>query len=408
MRIFRISSWEGQAGGAQLYMKTVDRLLENKGHKTQILNIVSEEPDSHLVQGKVINIGNSFFRTKLNFFPDHKFISLMKETYYEFRPDIISIHSFGSPFLQIGEFVKMVNVPIVFHAHDSLLVCPINTLTRPESLRCEGGVKIRCFFTGCNVGLKLGYDLFKTVYFDREVQGKISAFICPSLSLTEYLHNLGYRPAIHLPSFVEDPAKIPENIISKQLVIGYIGRLEYQKGVQYLIRSFHNLSTEFNGIKLVIAGKGSYENQLTLLANELGISDRVEFIGNVSGREKEEFFARSNIIVVPSATWENHPLSAIEAQLRKRPVIGTDFGGIKEIVEDGKTGYIVPIADVDSLSKALRNMITNKELIVEMGERSRARALMKFTPSQHLKGLLSIYERVINREKLDSPLDMTL
>lgn len=403
MKIFRISSWEGQAGGAQLYIKSVNELLEKRGHETFTLNIVTEEPDSSLVSGNNIVVAKSKFEmVKLNLFQNLDFIEQMNERYEKFSPDIVTIHSYGSPFLQVGTFLKKVDVPIIFNAHDSMLVCPTNTLTRPGILRCEGGIETRCFFTGCRVGLKLGFDLAKRWYFDKSLLKKISAFICPSRSLAEYLNNFGYRPSIHLPSFVRDPEIIPKNVIHERLSIGYIGRLEKWKGVQYLLLAYREAIKDYDKIDLFIAGKGGYEHELRKMTRELGIDDRVKFLGNVTGKEKEDFFASVNVVIVPSSSFENHPLTAIEAQLRSRPVIGTDFGGIKEIVEDKKTGFIVPIGDHMVMAKVLRDLANNPDLIAQLGEAGRQRALTRFTPNIHIDMILKVYEKILRRERLDS------
>lgn len=406
MKIFRVSSWEGQAGGAQLYIKTANEFLEKKGHKTHTVNIVTEEPDRNLVSGDTILIRNSTTEmVKLNLLPNQEFIELIYNQYHSFSPDIVTIHSYGSPFFQVGEFLKKVEVPIIFNAHDSLLVCPINTLTRPGMVRCEGGIEPRCFFTGCKVGLKLGFDLTKRWYFDKTLLKKISAFICPSRSLADYLNNFGYRPSIHLPSFVRDPDTIPKNETHDRNVIGYIGRLEKWKGVQYLLLAYKEAIKEVDRLELVIAGKGGYEYELQNLTKELGLGNRVKFIGNVSGKEKDDFYAQTNVIVVPSSSWENHPLTAIEAQLRCRPVIGTDFGGIKEIILDKETGYIVPIGDIKAMAKVLENLFKNPALIKQLGEAGRQRALTLFTPNPHIDMVLKVYEKVLRKEQLASPLE---
>lgn len=406
MKIFRISSWKGQAGGAQLYIKTVNHFLQQEGYETYTVNIVTEEPDSNLVDGEVIKVGESVAtELRLNVFPSVDFITDLYSRYLRFSPDLVTIHSYGSPFLQIGEFIKKVTVPVIFNAHDALLVCPINTLTKPDSIRCEGGIEFRCFFTGCQVGPKLAFDLVKRYYFDVTLLGKISAFICPSRSLAEYLHAHGYRPAIHLPSFVSDPDLIPENKINGKLKFGYIGRLEPWKGVQYLLNAFRIVVNEYDSVDLVIAGKGPYESKLKDLTLKLGIVDKVKFIGNVSGQDKEDFYSQTNVIVIPSSTWENHPLVAIEAQLRKRPVIGTDFGGIKEIIQDGKTGQIVPIADHLSLSSAMLKFARNKDLISEYGNAGRERSLSMFTPGPHIKMLTLIYDMVARGKLVISPME---
>lgn len=407
MKIFRLSSWEGQAGGAQLYIKTVNSYLEKDGHQTFTVNIVTENPDPEFVTGQIIKKKKSVIQnTKLNLFPNDAFIDRIFSYFSDFSPDIVTIHSYGSPFPQIGEFIRRVKVPVIFNTHDSLLVCPVNTLTKPGSVKCEGGVEPRCFFTGCKVGVKLSYDLVKRKYFDKYIQDRIKAFICPSRSLADYLHAQGYRPAIHLPSFVHDPEHIPDNIIRDQLRIGYIGRLESWKGVQFLLEAFQKMLKEFDSAELLIAGRGPYERILTEQSQSLGISDKVKFLGNVTGQAKEDFYSLANIMVVPSATWENHPLVAIEAQLRKRPVVGTDFGGIKEIVKDGATGRIVPIANSDALSSSILDLAKNPDQIIKFGEAGRKRSLERFTPEPHIKMVLKVYEKVLKGDLLDSPMEV--
>ncbi len=132
--------------------------------------------------------------------------------------------------------------------------------------------------------------------------------------------------------------------------ITFSGRLEYKKGVDILINAYATaLEKDETLPDLVIMGDGTGRRNFVKIAQELGISHRVHFTGMISNLDVHQNLINSAMHVVPSLA-EPFGITAIESMLDGTPVIASNSGGLKEIVEDEKTGLLVSPGDVDMFS----------------------------------------------------------
>ncbi len=187
--------------------------------------------------------------------------------------------------------------------------------------------------------------------------------------------------------------------------MGYLGRLEWYKGVHDLLESVAWLRRRGPMVQVDIAGDGPYRAVLEARAGELGIRGAVVFRGTVSGEAEEEWFRRVHVVATPSNQWENFPLVALEALARGRPVVGTNIGGIPDIVEEGSTGHLVPIARPDLLAGALEDLLADRERARAWGQEGRRRVLTRFAPELHVDRLLAVYREVLAGTSLRSGME---
>jgi glycosyltransferase involved in cell wall biosynthesis len=147
-----------------------------------------------------------------------------------------------------------------------------------------------------------------------------------------------------------------------------MGRLYYQKGFDVLIRAFAQ-SAERHVLNLVIAGEGEEREPLATLAHELGIADRVRFVGHVD--QPSSLLAGCGIFIL-SSRYEGFPNVVLEAMSFGRPVISTRLpSGAHAIIEDGVSGLLVPTEDVDSLAHAISRIATDGALAARLGTNGR-------------------------------------
>lgn len=401
MRILRIDSWDGVPGGAQEYVSEVTSELARRGHPSRVLQLTGERATLPPPVGMHIPVdADRLGRTGRDVIPDAALGATVRLAVKEFSPDLVSLHHFDARFATLASELSQLRIPLVFAAHDAELVCPISTLVRPGGIVCDGGVRFRCLFTGCHVGLGGPYNLWQTRVFDRRLRPKIRAYLCPSRSLRDYLDSNGYRPALHLPSF----ARIPEAVRTSPPplpddrappTVGYLGRLEWYKGVHDLIAAFASLRRRWPTARLDIAGDGPFRPSLERLARSLGVADGLVFRGRLDGVAKEEWFRGVHLLAAPSNMWENFPLVALEALVRGRPVVGTRIGGIPDIVDDGESGVLVPIERPDLLAEGIGRLLSQPDRLKAMGSVGRERVLARFTPERHLDRLLAVYEAVL-------------
>jgi glycosyltransferase involved in cell wall biosynthesis len=154
-----------------------------------------------------------------------------------------------------------------------------------------------------------------------------------------------------------------------------IGRLIPIKGHIVLLRAFKAALEQEPRLDLDIAGRGPLDHGLKAFARELGIADRVHFLGQVVPPQKA--IERASAVVVPSLG-EGFGMVALEAMERARPVIAARIGGLEDIVRDGETGYLVPSVDPEALTAAMLSLARDPGLARRMGEAGRARMLERF------------------------------
>ena len=173
-------------------------------------------------------------------------------------------------------------------------------------------------------------------------------------------------------STTSDTATEPPYILSILHMVQY-------KGVDVLIRAFAALRAEFPSVSLKLISGGPQQDEYRALAANLGISDRVEFLG---ARERPEVASQvrgCTLFVLPSrSNSESFGISAAEAMAVDRAVIGSRVGGLPELIVDEVTGILVPPGDVDALTGAMRRLLVDAPLREQLGQSAGLRVRRDF------------------------------
>jgi glycosyltransferase involved in cell wall biosynthesis len=148
----------------------------------------------------------------------------------------------------------------------------------------------------------------------------------------------------------------------------YLGRLKKYKRVDMLIRAFAEVSTP--EAKLEIAGVGDYRGSLERLVESLKLTESVKFLGFVPEVDKPRLLRRAwaTLLASPKEGWG---ISNLESAACGTPVIATNSPGVRESVQDGKTGYLVPPDDTGAMAGAMRRLIESPSLVEELGRNGR-------------------------------------
>ncbi len=149
--------------------------------------------------------------------------------------------------------------------------------------------------------------------------------------------------------------KNPNNIIT----IGSVGRLNWAKDFYTLLDAFHILTTDFENIELLIIGGGKLERKLKKYSKEIGVDEKVTFIGDT---ENVKPLLPKIDIFVSSSVSEGYSIALLEACAVGIPIVATDVGGNAEIVRDNINGFVVPAKDKSALAEKLSRLIENKEM----------------------------------------------
>jgi glycogen(starch) synthase len=151
----------------------------------------------------------------------------------------------------------------------------------------------------------------------------------------------------------------------------FAGRLEYEKGVQTVLHALERLTERIGAVRFLIAGIGTYSDELRRLVDELGLGHRVHFTGFLEERALRLHYAAADVAVAPSL-YEPFGLVATEAMACGTPVVVSDTGGLREIVADG-TGLTFPPQDAEQLAARIAEIVLDRELATRLVARGRER-----------------------------------
>lgn len=192
-----------------------------------------------------------------------------------------------------------------------------------------------------------------------------------------------------------DPELRKELGISEtDIVIGLVGRLDWDKGHKYLFEAAAPLiNGKFANIKIIAVGFGKELERLKQFCEQLRISRNVVFAGQRN--DIREIISIFDIGVQPSIAVDTSSYSMKEIMAMQKPVVCSSYGGLKEIAEDGVTGYIVPPRDSDSLRERIAELCRSREMREQMGKAGRRRVEQEFSAKISVQKTLEVYRRTI-------------
>jgi len=184
-----------------------------------------------------------------------------------------------------------------------------------------------------------------------------------------------------------------------------VGNLREPKDYPNLLRAFANVAQGDQRSRLAIVGFGKLEGELRALSDQLGIGSRVEFLG--CRQDVRDLLQGADAYVISSA-WEGTPIALLEAAASALPSVATAVGGNPEVLEDGKTGLLVPPHDAAALSAAMLRMSSLSESVrLEMGTAARTRVESAYGENRVLTTWENIYEQLLQEQsdkQIRSPL----
>jgi glycosyltransferase involved in cell wall biosynthesis len=195
---------------------------------------------------------------------------------------------------------------------------------------------------------------------------------------------------VDLPKFEKFNEREVENLKKKYNdFVLFVGRLNYYKGLEYLIEAIKEIKNN-----LVIIGEGPLGEQLKNKVQELGIKDKVFFLPLMEEKELVNFYRASTVFVLPSIfKSEAFGIVLIEAMACEKPVISTDLGtGTSFVNQDGITGFVVPPGNAKALSRAIKKILENKKIAKEFGQNGRKRAESEFSLKKMLERVSAVYK----------------
>ena len=380
MRILLVNKFHYRKGGAETYYLTVGSELERMGHEVAYFsmrhpdNLPCEWDKYFVTQREYNNVRNPLQAARdgvaLIYSPEAKrnFQALCEE----FRPDVVhlnNVHRQITLSILDAPYLRENKVPVFYTAHDYVTVCPGYLMLDGDGHVCdaclEDGRYRHCIEGRCVKGSRAKSALAAMeASFNRAHKSnrRIDRVIAPSRFMRSKLIEGGWPEdkVVFLQNFADDA------ILDRATNAGadatdrenpyllFFGRLSVEKGVDTLLRAFDAaLPSLPQNMRLVVVGDGPDAAEFKALASSLGCASRIEFAGYQTGGALQAYVERASLAIASSRWRENMPYSIVEAFAAGTPVVGTDIGGIPELVKEGKTGFICEPGDVQSMADAI-------------------------------------------------------
>lgn len=239
-------------------------------------------------------------------------------------------------------------------------------------------------------------DFFANRYEDFltwKIKKKVSGFYGVSNACGKWLRKININMDGVWYNSIDTNQKLPKKEKHNTINFLYAGRLIKQKGVDNILIAFSKLSIDYKNIKLYIAGDGPELNNYKVKYKDANII----FLGKLDYKNLLKYYAKTDVFLYPPLWPEGLPTSILEAGLMKCTVIGTNQGGIVEIIENEKNGIIVD-NDWNSLYFAMKRLISEKKLLNKYSTEIYNTVQVKFSWEKNAKKILGdIDEKQKNR-----------
>ena len=296
--------------------------------------------------------------------------------------DVIHFHNIslmgGPEVLCYGNGVKL------YTTHEYWLVCPTHVLFKFGREACRHKECLACT-------LRAGRppQFWRATERACRCVARIDRLLVPSrFAMQRHKEEGIVAPMELMPHFVPIPSEEPQRTDARAGSFLFVGRLEKLKGLQDLIPVLR----DFPGVRLRIAGTGSYEDELRRIAE--GLSN-VEFLGQVPPSRVSELYREAIAVVVPSLCYEVFPLAAAEALAHGVPVIARRIGALAEIVEDTGGGLLFDSAA--ECRSAMEQLLASPALRSKLGDSGRHYALGHWTEEVHLSRYLQLARTLMEK-----------
>jgi len=412
MRILMANKFYRVVGGSERYMFDLAGLLETHGH--QVFPFAMKHPENvstpyarHFVSQVDFNhpsfrynlrygariIGKSIYSLESR----RKIRALIREV----DPDLAHVHLIShqiSPSILVE--LKKQGVPVVQTLHEYKLICPNYRLydERRGAIceDCRDRRYRRAFLRKCLKDSRSASLLGSLAMFFHKKTGiyekNVNLFIAPSRFLRDKVIEFGIDEGQveYLPNFVQVERFTPCYDFEEYFV--YAGRLSAEKGLFTLLEAMKKLK----GIRLRLVGRGPLEPALRKYVSENRL-DNVEFSGFLTGEELISMMARAMFVVLPSEWYENCPMVLLEAFALGKPGLGSNLGGIPDLIEDGRNGLLFKAGDSSDLAEKINHLLRNPNLVRSFSRESRKKAEDAYNAEVHYRKLMAVYARAVGR-----------
>ena len=400
MKILLVNKFHYLKGGSEKYYFDLAKLLKEHGHEVAFFSMQDEKNiktdcKEYFVENSDMNSKNIFKALDVIYSKKNK--KAMEKALDDFKPDIVHLNNFQRQLsASIIKPIKKRHIPIVFTAHDLQAICPAIVMLDNNKNVCEKCLKgkyLNCVKRKCvkNSNLKSLLGAIEGKYYrNKKIYSKqIDKIIAPS----EYFKEMFVKDGIDsdrvevLHNFID--VKDYDVDIDDQGYAFYYGRLSKEKGIYNLLKAMLNIKDR----RLFVAGDGPEKDNIEQFINENNMKDRVELLGFLDSNKIKEYVRKARVVIVPSICRENCPYSVLETLAMGRPIIGSNLGGIPELVKDGEYGYVYN--NIEELTEKMKKLLDEKDLSEKMGMNAKNNAMETFSRDIYYSKILKLYKKLI-------------
>jgi len=360
------SSW----GGAQKYVFELAKALK-KGNDVCVACGGTEELYQKLKEDNIRVIPLSYLKRDISFFSDIKGYFELKKLLKKEKPDIFHVNSSKAGVL--GSFVaRRMPLKVVYTVHGAVFTAAFSKLKR-------------LFFKWIEK-FTAKYKAIIITVSEKDRQLWLKNKICPSEKIITVRNGINLSDELNFLS--KDDARKKLNLDLDNKIIGIVANFYAEKNYIFLIRSFAKLLKDKPELRLVIIGDGAERNKIENEMAALKLKDKIILRGFV--KDASKYLKAFDIFVLPSIK-EGLPITLLEAQLAKVPIVASKVGGIPEIISDEKYGLLFDINDQKQFLEKIKRLLENNELsnlLVENGYKS---VKEKFDFKKQISKTIKIY-----------------
>ncbi|RPH51172.1 MAG: glycosyltransferase family 1 protein [Desulfobacteraceae bacterium] len=388
MRVIQVYNKRLTWGGEDLSIENTIRILEIHGNEVSYWSqdVQKVKP---AVNGKIGLFFSGIYSQKT---AGHAY-QLIKD----FKPEIVHAHNLYPQFSPsvLNEFQRN-GIPTVWHPHDQRPMCPTGLSLYKGRVceKCTDSGEHWCVIRNCrnNILESISYAVRNFIHRRFKIyQHYADMTIVWSEFLRQRLLKEGFSP--NRTMVVPHPIRLPNQTInpSGNKYIAYLGRISKEKGIRELIAS-----AKIYPIPLKIAGDYSKYRQIIRSAPK-----NIEFVGWLSRSRIPDFIKGARFGVMPSVCFETFPTVALEFMGFGVPVIGSDIGGIPEVIIDGETGLLSKPNDPETLAEKIKFLWDRPKLCFEMGNKARLLLEERYSDELYYQTLMGAYEKA-KKIRMDS------
>lgn len=382
-----INDYSTPTGGAELELIELRERLRSRGHTVLLFSSAARSGSAEPAADNICFGTTSRWRTLVQTANPLARLRLARVV-RDFKPDLAHV---TLCLTQLSPLIlpALAAIPCLYHAVWYRGVCATGKKTLPDGRHCQVQPGRTCLTNGC---LPL-HDWLALVGVQmplwRRWRKVFQRVVAVSQAVRVELETSGFEGVEVIRAGV--PVRTARPPLAGPPTVGFAGRLESCKGVDVLLHAFAGLRARFPEAKLLLAGDGPERSALRQQAESLNVLGSIEWGGLLSRQQTDEWLGRAWVQAVPSIWAEPYGMVAAEAAMRGTAVVASRTGGLPELVQPGRTGFLTTPADPAALTDALSKVLGDRPLAEQLGWAGRELALAEFSAESETDRFLEVY-----------------